>query len=473
LLRDDARLVAYAAPAGESVRRVKENVIARVRGAAHEELSAAAERAFPRARRLRSALPRVRRIAAFAGAAAAVVIALLMIDFLRGAYHGPIPAFAAVQEKMQKYDNVTFRIRSWSRGEWTTREVGQASAGIYRRDYGDSITIKGFGGESGHELVETCLYPARHRATVSRTEFPPGPKPIRNGGKYIPHDPVNFLASWYKTKGFNFVRTERLNGRNAAVYEKLSPSMPRETRRMTAWVDLETELPVRLEIVAPRSGPNDNVYPIGLQLSDFTADSSSSAGWVFPKPDEPIMAYDNFNWNAAPADYFSFTPPDGYGLETYRATFDSCLTEGESQARYFVVRLSRWLAESGNIFPDDLADLDDHAKVKQLLIAKYRRGGVPAEEFRAAYDAACRMEEGSPFLMMRCWTVNPPEAEKNVAAHYVGKGAAAGDSRRVVCWLKDENAPPCPGKAGNGPYFSIYADLHMEASSTPPKLIGR
>jgi hypothetical protein len=474
LLADDARLAAYVAPCGESIRRVRSGAIEKVRAAAlAESRGLTTESSAPRGSRPGGTRARIPRIAAIAGAAAAVIIALLVIDLIRGARNGPVPAFAAVQDKMQKCESVTFRLRLWEAGKWTTREDGRASSGIYRKDYGDSITIHGHGAKNSLEIVETNLYPGERRATVFRMTFPPYTAADSNH-KYAPHDPVDLLASWYKMKGFAFVRTERLRGKNTAVYEKLHPPKPRETWRMTAWVDLETELPVRFEMVAQRSGPNDDVYPVHLRLSDFVSDSSRAVDWIYLKPDEPITVFDDFRWNAVPdPSYFSFTPPAGYRVESYRAALDSCLTEGESRARYFSVILSRWLAQSGNVFPDDLADLDNDANLKQLILAKYRRGGDSAEEFRAACEAAYKMHQGSLYLAMRSWTVNPRGAEKRVAVHYDGKGATFGDAKRIVCWLKDENKPPCPGRSGNGPYFLIYADLHIAASATPPEPAAR
>jgi hypothetical protein len=50
----------------------------------------------------------------------------------------------------------------------------------------------------------------------------------------------------------------------------------------------------------------------------------------------------------------------------------------------------------------------------------------------------------------------------NTPIHYSGKDAVFGDSKRAICWIK----------AKDEPYHIIYADLHIAASPTPPKIAG-
>jgi hypothetical protein len=470
LLEDDSRLAGFAEPRREAISRVRERVIERVRAAGtNEARGAATTLTLPRRLRSSRVLAKIPRIAALAAAAAAVIIAFVVIDLIRGAHNGPVPAFAAVQEKMQKCESVAYRIHLWRNGQWTTREEGRMFPRVYRKDYGDSIITDSLGIKPW--LTELSLYPAENRAVISRLEFPSPECDLRS---YKPPDMVNLLASWYKAKGFRFVRTERSKGRNVAVYEKFSTPQSRETHRLTAWVDLKTELPVRFEIISPRSGPNSDTYPFHLRLSDFLGDGSKPAGWVDVKPGEPCAIYDDFRWNIArDTSYFSLTPPAGYVVETRQVTWDSCMAEGEREAGLVALRLSKWLALFGGVFPDDLADLTDSTKIKRLLIAKYRRGGDPAAEFRAACEAAGQLTNFSAYEIIRYVVMNNPQSRERVAVNYVGKGATRADSQRIICWLKDENEPLCPGRSGNGPYFLIYADLHIVASPAPPKSAGK
>jgi hypothetical protein len=126
-----------------------------------------------------------------------------------------------------------------------------------------------------------------------------------------------------------------------------------------------------------------------------------------------------------------------------------------------VKTLSRWLPLSGIVLPDDFADLGDSAKVRVLLFAKYRRGEDPGDEYRAAHEP---VEELQIFAAVCSSTIREPEFDVN----HVGKGATLGDSKRIICWLKDSGNSPCPGRSGNGPYYFIYGDLHIAASSSPP-----
>ncbi len=452
LLGDHSRLAEFAAPRDESIGRVRERAIERVR---------AAEWA-PRGRAGR-VVARIPRIAAIAAAAAVVVIAFLVIDLIRGGHNGPVPAFAAVQEKMQRCDNVTYRVSEWSRGKWMTHTEAKTSSWLLRKDYGDSIIVWDQEYRNGIEQIR--LYPAEGRAVIGRVVCP---TILSDSSRHRTiTNPTDRLAAWHKAKGFIYVRTERLDGVNTAVYEKSWNHSKGRTGRMTAWVDIETDLPVRLEMVSPQPDPDSDRHPYGLRLTDFQLENARAASWIAVKPGEPYTIYDVFKWDFSPdSSYFSTTPPAGYATveTTIRRCRDTCRTQGEAAAEIIVKALSRWLPLSENVFPEDVADLSDSTKVKLLVLAKYRRGGDPAEEFRAAYEAVEQLEIFAAAFnsMIRGYFV----------VNYVGKGAAFGDSKRVICWLKDENNPPCPDRRGNGPYYSIYGDLHIAASPTPPKTAG-
>lgn len=459
LLQDDSRLTEFAAPRAQSIRNVQERAIERVRTAEPAAArGAVTETARPQSSRSGRVLARIPRIAAIAVAVAAVIIVFMVIDLIRGAHNGPVPAFAAVQEKMQKFNNVVFRLRLWKLGQWTTCEEGKTSSWLRRDDYGDSIIFNDFVNRDG--WVELRLYPAEKRAVISRMV---SWSPTEHDAliRHLP-DPLDNLAAWYKAKGFSFIRKDRLNGKNTAVYEKYPNVHNKEAYRLTAWVDLDTELPVRFEMVAPRPNPNSEHYN-GLRLTDFQTEGSKTSDWIDLKAGEPVAILDNFKWNASlDTSYFSLVPPAGYGVETRTHVADSCIVQGRDASETIAWRLSNWLSLSGNIFPDDLQDLTDSSKVKRLLLAKFHRGGDPAEEFRAAYNMSEKLRTGA----ILC---GGTDEQFHIYVHYTGKGATFGDSKRIVCWLKDENEPDCPNKSGNGPYFLIYGDLHIADSPTLPK----
>jgi hypothetical protein len=268
---------------------------------------------------------------------------------------------------------------------------------------------------------------------------------------------VNWIAEFYKGKNFSFVRKERYDGKSTAVY--VWESDPSKGPKWTVWVDLHTELPIRIEIVVAQRGPSQ---PFGLRLSDFVAPGSEAAGWADLKTDEPSMIWDDFRWNA-PVDssYFSLVPPAGYSVETHNKVWDSrkpSRGRGYEASTSIVALLSSWLSLSGNVFPDEINDLFDSTKVKRVLLAKYRRGVDPVEEFRAAHRFASQMADYEYFPAIELLR------KEHIPLHYSGKGAAFGDSKKIICWFKFRE---------NEPYCSIYADLHIGTSSAAPKLTRR
>ena len=266
LLGDHSQLRELAAPCVESIGRVQARAIERVRAAEWAPRGAAGR-----------VVARIPRIAAIA-AAAAVVIAFLVIDLIRGGHNGPVPAFAAVQDKIQKVENVMYRVQIWKLGQWMTREEGKARPNLSRKDFGDSILVsESYSGGS----LWLLLYPAEKRAAISRMEY----QPEQHDEFHQATNHVDFLATWYKARNFTFIRKERLNGKATAVYEKYSKAGGKEAKKtMIAWVDLETELPIRFEMLGSRRScpdPNSGDYRYfrGLRLRDFqTEDSGEEAG---------------------------------------------------------------------------------------------------------------------------------------------------------------------------------------------------
>jgi hypothetical protein len=458
LIEDDSRLAEFAAPRDESIGRVRDRAIERVR---------AAER--PPARRFGSIFARVPRYAAIAaGAAAAVVVAFAAIDLIRGAANGPVPAFAAVLEKMMETRNVEYRIVRWRLGEWTTQRELKTSSGLLRIDYGDSIVAYVRPGHNARD--EYHIFPKEKRAIITRLSCSScGPPrtydPAHRAAIGKKWNPVAHLAAWHKTKGFVFVRKERRDGRSTAVYELTTGSRGERSIRTTAWVDLETQLPLRIEIADPRPGPESDSHPYGLRLSDFRTESSPPASWIDLGPEEPCSIWDEFRWNAlSDTSLGGVIPLAGYDVDTISYDWDSCSAMTANVAHNVVWQLSKLLVLTGNVFPDDFRDFADSTKVKQLLLAKFRRGGDPAVEFRSACEAARLLE--SPLYSRK------QQERIHIETHYTGKGAVLGDSGRIVYWIKDKVEPKCAGKSSIGPYYLIYGDLRIVPSPTPPKIVG-
>ena len=229
LLKDHSRLAEFAAPRDESIRRVQERAIERVR---------AAEWA-PRGR-ASADCPRLPRIAGIAAAAAAaVIVAFIAIDLIRGAANGPVPAFAAVQEKMQKADNVVNRVRLWRMGEWMTYTESTARPWRHRRDFEDSVLVHGGGDRSGS--TELRLYPSEKRAVLSRVVYKDTCSACWEKRKERP-DAVGVLTGWYKQKGFVFrskgtLRRQRDGGLRETAEFRQQPDAPSETSELKQQTD--------------------------------------------------------------------------------------------------------------------------------------------------------------------------------------------------------------------------------------------
>lgn len=475
LAADHVRLERYAALQSPSERRAEERVIATL--PAEAPLRA-------RRRGIRRAFPSVPSVARIALAAAIVIAAIVGIDFLRDVRNGPVPAFASVVEKMEKAENVIYRDREWILGEWRTIERGSSQAGMSRVTYEDSTLVFYHSGE-GSQLR---MYPAEKRAIlVQRTYFAddlsgfselaekdPRMKRILQRQIENQKDPLKRYAQMYKREGHQFVRRERREGKDLAVYEyKIGDGYT-----WTTWVDVETELPFRVEIVSRSRRKMTPVTLYGFGVSDFLpagSPRSAAAGWTELEPGEPNSIYDNFRWNA-PIDtsYFSLTPPSGYAvttidqrsdpdsLEQRREEFFEQFRKGAPyEPQEFARALSVWVSLSGGAYPDDVHDMVDSSKVKPMLVAKYDKDGAPGDEFRAAYHDAYRLNSGFGCVL---------EYIKNGTFHYFGKGLVFGDSTKILCWGE------LTGRRlewFDNPYWIIYGDLHCVPSMTPPTVPGK
>ncbi len=472
LIADHSRLDAFAALHSTSEQRFEERVI--------EMLPAETP---VRALRpgFRATFARVPRAVCIAGAVAAAIAVVAGIDFLRGAHNGAVPAFASVVEKMEQAENVVYRDREWYFGKWQTIERGSNQSGLSRATYEDSALVFYHGGEGG----ELRIYPAKKRAVViKRTYFAdqmseysdlaerdPAMKRILQRQIETQKDPMGWVVRLYKKKGHTFVRRERRDGKNLAVYEYRKG----KNYTWTTWVDVETELPFRVEIVSARGEKSTS---LGLDVTDFLPPGSpraSAAGWTEMEPGEPKSIYDNFRWNA-PVDtsYFSLTPPSGYAVTTIdqnsdpdsleqlrKEFFEQFRKEAPFTSHEFARALSLWVSLSGGAFPDDVHDMVDSSKAKPLLVTKHNKNGIPGDEFRAAMHDVRTLESGFGSISRYV---------KEGTFHYFGTGLVFGDSTRVVCWGEESGENR---EFFDNPFWIIYADLHCVPSMRPPKIPER
>jgi hypothetical protein len=475
LVDDHSRLDAFAALHSTSELRAEKRVIAAIPAEAP---------VLARRRGIQRAFPKVPGVARIALAAAIVIAVIVGIDFLRDVRNGPVPAFASVIERMEKAENLVFRDREWSLGKWRTIERGFSQSGS-RIQWADSTYISH---RREADTTQDCryetqlvLHPATKRAVVRTFEFVQPRVTLRrlNSEASSPEEKARYrrlrtsmeqssverIASWQKREGFSFLRTERREGKNAAVY--VSGTGTGRHHKWTTWVDLDTGLPFRIEIVRP------NPMRYGLQLSDFLptgAPRSSVAGWTDLGPGEPASIYDDFRWNTElDTSYFSVTPPAGYSVTRIElpskeesADWEKRWREGVPfEAGELAKTLSIWASLSGGVFPDDIRDLGDSIKVRPLVIARHNKEGVAGDELRAAIHDASQFKSGFGYVSRYV---------EDGRLHYFGKGVSLGDSTRIVCWGEETGWGL---QWRDNPYWIIYADLHCVPSMTPPKVPGK
>jgi hypothetical protein len=459
LLEDDALLDEYVSCHADSLLRTEDGA-ARARPAG---TGGAPSRALGRGL---SRIPRIVRIAAAAAAAAAIIVA---VDFFRGAYFGPIPAFASVIENARKAESVTFRLSTWLNGEWRTEKRSYNRSGAYRIDYGDSIHV-----DASNNAGSLSLYPIEKRAIVW------GPSRIAPPAPTDENSVMERIATWHKKHSFNLVRRERYKGKNVAIFESTFKSEFENSKaaqyphmraihdalgmKYVVWVDRNTTLPVRIEIVnsSPRYTADSSIC--GLRLRDFMPPGTrqgKASGWVEFRDGEPRIIWDDFAWNASvDTSLFSLTPPADYSVRRNPNTAATAMdwksfvqTLPPGQITDIRDGLAEWLPLFGDTFPDSLSDMADAERVRPRLIARYNGDGVPGDEYRKAIHAASQLQRG----------VNPSHRAPNDPnlITYVGRGCAFGDSTKAICWMRTSQK--------DGWYWILYADLHLARSDAPPK----
>lgn len=430
LLADDALLAELAASDEGSVRDIERRSIGALAGAAASAPARSARRA-----------PRIPGALRFAAAAAAVLAVAFAIDALRGFRDSPAPAFAAVLARVEEAVNVSFRTRTWYLGEWKEREIACARSDLQRVSFKDRVNIYA-------DTVLVTLYPAEKRAVIEP----------RRDSTGIEETYAERLAQWHKRGEFAFVRTERLHGRKAHVYESLYFGKI----RYTIWVDAGSGLPVRTAMTKKTARMVNERQPVyGFRLQDFAPPGEKGpriAGWEPLGEDEPQIVDDRFRWNRdLDPKLFSAVPPEGYRVE--RRDSRAALAARERMKRPPALRniveglrLWRELADGG--FPGAIDELADSARVRPLIVARYDGDGPPGDEFRAAVEAAETLTRAVDAVRL---------LEKKSEWKYLGAGVTWGDSSKIVCWYRVMSRRPV-----EKPYVVVYGDLRFERAAAPP-----
>lgn len=210
-------------------------------------------------------------------------------------------------------------------------------------------------------------------------------------------------------------KIESLGGKKLGSRKVLGYRFKDGPHPMTIWADPETKLPVSIE--------------------------SAMIG-----PPKTTVTMSNFEFNVKlDRSMFSLKIPDGYKiLET---DIDASKPTEES----FITAL-RTCSEATGEYPTGFDAVAIGGIVGKLFKEKGVKNDTPPS--KELMQEVVTISRGFQFALLL-----PPEAD----AHYAGKGAKVGDSKRPVFWYK-------PDKSKS--YRVVYADLTIKNSATAPKVAG-
>jgi hypothetical protein len=424
LIGDDGRLNGFVKSLESSVVGIERNIMGRISALSLEEKPMAAPPIGES-----GAAPR----STFFGArmfkyAAAAVIAIGLIwgaFYVSGFYHGSSPAFASVLENIQKAHSVTYRESYSVEGTQpfaAEKMVTQAGKVRSVLPHGDVIIYDYQNGRTLHLMQRI------KRAELTRR--------IGEPESAVDFNYLEWMLQLHKKSG-SFQGRERLDGKEAYVFLIKEG----EFSKRTVWVDVETELPMRIELVSLPHPDEDIVVPeIHLSTLDFGGDGAVSRSIIISDSGgiqkKSTIVFDNFRWNVdLDQSLFRMEPPEDYALE------ERTLDVSDRGEKDLIDALSLWASMSYEKFPMDINDLSDPGTLKPLLVRAFDKDGDPAKELDLALEAANRLLKGLMFVQ---------GMKLEGSWHYSGAGVGLGDAKAPVCWWKPE---------GSDAYRVVFGDL--------------
>jgi len=372
-------------------------------------------------------------------AAAVIVIAVLAgIHQFGGSLDGASVAFADVLEQIYKARTVTYKQTFFpgTEREFTVEDM-RMEPGYLRNEmsHGD-ITIRDF--SSGKDLH---LMPGLKKAILTQ-------RVGRNRGRRL-FNYLDWISKLHEKDG-EFIGQEKIDGQIADTF-----LAQKEFERTTIWVDPETNLPVRVEMVNfPHPDKNIIVPHMSLSTRDFGGGSKpytnekgdtvrvSGRSITISNTDgiqeEMTRVMHDFVWDAdLDESLFSLEPPEGYTVEEKQ--FDVS-DRGENG---LIGALAFWTEMSNGMFPSAINDLGDPNKVRPMLVEKFDRDGDPEEELEQAFGTMHEILKGLMFAQQR---------KVEGTWHYTGDGVRFGEADKPICWWKSEDSDS---------YRVIYGNLSI------------
>jgi outer membrane lipoprotein-sorting protein len=369
-------------------------------------------------------------ITKLAAAALIIISILIAVSYFRGPINVTSPVFANVMEQIQKAWSVTYQETYYpgESREFTNTEM-IIESGIKRSEltHGNIIIFDLNAGKTLHLIQDINKAILTQRVGRSR-------------GKSL-FNYLNWVSSLHEDNGV-FTGQQKLDGKMTDVFVV---EMPFE--KTTVWVDPETDLPVRVEMVSWPNPNTDIIVPqMSLSIRDFGGEANEARSIIIGSgrgsPEgiqkEMTRILSDFSWNIElDESLFSLEPPEGYTLEERQFDVSETGENGLVQALAF------WTEMSDGMFPAKINDLGDPNMVRPMLIEKFDKDGDPAEELDQAMKQAHIILKGL-FFAQKC--------KAQGSWNYAGEGVILADEDTPVCWWKSENSED---------YRIIYADLSI------------
>jgi hypothetical protein len=262
---------------------------------------------------------------------------------------------------------------------------------------------------------------------------------------------INYL-DWLSNlhgKSADFIGQEEIDGKIANVFV-IERDFRATIRTTTIWVDSETDLPVRVEMV-DMPDPNKGIIvpKMFLDVRDFGGEADDIRTIIIQGDgvqDAKTVVKSDFVWNPnLDESLFSLEPPKDYAVE--EIMFDVSDT-GE---KGLINALAFWTNMSGGLFPSEINDLGDPNKVRPMLIEIFDRDGDPKEEF----DQAMKQMH---LILKGLWFAQKCKVQGNWC--YAGDKVRLGESDKPVCWWKSDDSDT---------FRVIYGDLSLADSNEAPQ----
>ena len=382
-----------------------------------EPTPAAANRALERVRqtlarekRRFEILHAAAKLAKFAVAAVVAITAATALYYFIQMFVAVPAAFADVLEQISRARTVAYKETFYyADGHTVTTEKMIIDSGISRKllPNGDVLIYDFNAGKSLH------LMPKSDKAVLTYHIGRKHPKQLFN---YL-----DWAINLHEQSG-RFVGREQIGGLDTSVFVVEAPF-----EQTTLWVDLGTNLPVKVKIDR-LPHPDKSITPpyMELALSDFGGESNevtaiSITGAAIQQKLTIVMT--DFVWNTDFDDsLFSLEPPQHYNLE------EKHFNVSEAGEGSLIYALSFWAQMSEGFFPQAINDLGDPNKLKPLLLEKFDGDGDPAEELDLAIDTANEILKGLMFAQQQ-------KVEGNW--NYAADGVRLGDADKPLCWWKN------------------------------------